>query len=56
MTMLPNMRNVAAVIAKDAHENDFGTRVEVDDGVNPPVTLVEGSKVHPRADSPSPHA
>ena len=43
-------------------KRDLGTRVEVDSGIkagdqvilNPPVTLVDGSKVQPRADAAAP--
>jgi RND family efflux transporter MFP subunit len=57
------VNNGKAEIRKVRVTRDLGTRVEVDAGVkpgdevilNPPVTLVEGSKVESRADTTSPH-
>jgi RND family efflux transporter MFP subunit len=52
-----------AEIRKVNVKRDLGTRVEVDSGIkagdqvilNPPVTLVDGSKVHPRAENDDQH-
>jgi RND family efflux transporter MFP subunit len=54
------INNGRAEIRKVRVKRDLGTRVEVDSGIrvgdqvilNPPVTLVDGSRVRPRADAP----
>jgi RND family efflux transporter MFP subunit len=54
--------NGKAEIRKVNVKRDLGTRVEVDSGIkagdqvilNPPVTLVDGSKVQPRPEAPAP--
>jgi RND family efflux transporter MFP subunit len=54
------VNNGKAELRKLKVKRDLGTRVEVDSGIkagdqvilNPPVTLVDGSRVRPRADAP----
>jgi hypothetical protein len=54
------VNNGRAELRKLKVKRDLGTRVEVDSGIkagdqvilNPPVTLVDGSRVQPRADAP----
>jgi RND family efflux transporter MFP subunit len=56
------VRDGKAEIRKVTVKRDFGTRVEVDTGIrpgdevilNPPVNLVDGSKVHPRPQTVAP--